>query len=111
MVKVVKLVLVVEMVSVVKVAGVVEVVRLVGSVTVDRVVISQNDKHSEKNMVYSSFELFPQVNFNRTRSWSPVEAGYRPRVAQPAPRDRLNNQENNLERGSMIKEISTTYQS
>ena len=41
--KVVKLVLVVGVVSVVKVAGVVEVVWLVGSVTVDRVAISQND--------------------------------------------------------------------
>ena len=48
MVKVVKLVLVVRVVSVVKVAGVVEVVWLVGSVTVDRVSISQNDKHSER---------------------------------------------------------------
>ena len=45
MVSVVKLVLVVGVVSVVKVAGVVEVVWLVGSVTVDRVAISQNDKH------------------------------------------------------------------
>ena len=42
-VKLVLVVLVVEMVSVVKVAGVVEVVWLVGSVTVDRVAISQND--------------------------------------------------------------------
>ena len=62
-------------------------------------------------MVYTSYQFSLQVNFNRTRSWSPVEAGYRPRVAQPAPRDQLNNQENNLERESMIKEISTTYQS
>ena len=45
MVSVVKLVLVVGVVSRVKVAGVDEVVWLVGSVTVDRVAISQNDKH------------------------------------------------------------------
>ena len=55
MVSVVKLVLVVGVVSVVKVAGVVEVVWVVGLVTVDRVAISQNDKHSEKNMVFTSF--------------------------------------------------------
>ena len=45
MIKVVKLVLVVGVVSMVKVAVVIEVVWLVGSVTVDRVSISQNDKH------------------------------------------------------------------
>ena len=48
MIKVVKLVLVVGVVSMVKVAVVIEVVWLVGSVTVDRVSISQNDKHSER---------------------------------------------------------------
>ena len=48
MIKVVKLVLVVGVVSMVKVAVVIEVVWLVGSVTVDRVAISQNDKHSER---------------------------------------------------------------
>ena len=54
MIKVVKLVLVVGVVSMVKVAVVIEVVWLVGSVTVDRVAISQNDKLKE-NVVYSSF--------------------------------------------------------
>ena len=54
----VSVVLVVGVVSVVKVAGVVEVVWLVGSVTVDRVAISQNDKYIEKIWFSPVFNCF-----------------------------------------------------
>ena len=56
--KVDKLVLVVGVVSRVKVAGVDEVVWLVGSVTVDRVAISQNDKYSERIWFTPAFNCF-----------------------------------------------------